>query len=235
MSLSKGLYATPGQFYFKGNPCLFPHAPQAPETSSKVSRANALAGRERAKMGIMAVDIGRVGLGIGIRLRLPSLFYNKLSIRYHFHENLPRALSILDFSHRGPAGPSLFRRAGAHPSRLTSIGRIAKRQGALDLYAKIGTLLAIGQQVRHDKLYPPLEWLGRPPFAAAKAHDRAMAVTNSERRLGQLPQRRHDVSLSDPKDPGRDPGERWRPRSSEAPRQARGSQPSHNRRPSRRA
>ncbi len=57
-----------------------------------VGRANTLAGRK----GIMAVDIARVRSGIGIRLRRPSLFCKKLSIRYHFHENLPRAWSILD-------------------------------------------------------------------------------------------------------------------------------------------
>ncbi len=60
-----------------------------------VGRANTLAGR-KGGTGITAVDIARVRSGIGIRLRRPSLFCKKLSIRYHFHENLPRAWSILD-------------------------------------------------------------------------------------------------------------------------------------------
>ncbi len=51
----------------------------------------------------MAVDIVTVRSGIGIRVRPSSLFCKELSLRYHFHENLPRAWPILDSPPLGPA------------------------------------------------------------------------------------------------------------------------------------
>ncbi len=73
------------------------HAAKEPVLDPKVDRAEAPRRAEKAwRAGVMAVDIARVRSGIGIRLRRPSLFCKKLSIRYHFHENLPRAWSILD-------------------------------------------------------------------------------------------------------------------------------------------
>ncbi len=173
-------YKRPGAIFILRGPLSLLMRRKRQNVDPKVDRANALAGRK-----------GRTGDHGGRHREGPIRHWDQTRATFPF---LQEIVDSTPFSRKPAArlvhfglSPIGVRWAPAFSARWRSRVQInldwtnRKTARSASSHAKIGTLLAIGQQVRHDKLYPPLEWLGRPPFAAAKAHDRAMAVTNSER------------------------------------------------------
>ena len=89
MSLFNGLHATPGPFLIHAAPS--PRIRSARPGRHSIRRSTALNPRVQAetagRAGIMAIDIARVGLGIGTNLTPSSLFGKKLSTRRSILQN----------------------------------------------------------------------------------------------------------------------------------------------------
>ena len=80
MSLFNGLHATPGAFLIHAAPSPQSEAQDPAVIRSEGRRAEPHGPAETAgRAGIMAIDIARVGPGIGMKLTLSSLFGKKLS------------------------------------------------------------------------------------------------------------------------------------------------------------
>ena len=129
MSLFKGLYATPGQFYFKGRP-----SPSSCAASARTSiRRSAAPTRSPGGKGRTGDHGGRHRegpIGHWDQTTATFPFLQEIVDLIPFSRKPAGGLVHFGLSHQGAVGDTLLRRAGAHPSRLTSIGRIGKRQGA---------------------------------------------------------------------------------------------------------